>query len=510
MAYSGEVIELPPEAAPLNAQTLFNTLRGAVSSDQQQVRSNTAQLQNWEQQSGYFSALQSTFIDTSLPIDIRYLAAIQLKNGIDKYWRKTAKNAINKEEKEQIRSRAIPAGLNEPDPRLALQNAVVIAKITRFEFPHDWPDAISTVTQHLREAARSDAGSVFLPRVLMILLYIVKELSTAKLMRSRQSLHSAAPDVFKALGEVYVSKVDKWMSFIQKGGDDEGGAISAIEHSLLTLRVLRRLATAGYDHPNRHDEMHQFWSLIRTQFGEMLNLVMQHGASIQPTIRSQIEKHLIQMSKLHLQMIKVHPNAFPQLPDSIEIAKAYWGLLVEFGKTFGSETPITSAAIGTDGDSEDDLPYLEKLSLKGLLILRACVKMVYNPTLSFRYQHQQDKEERQQSQSAMKEGMLSQDLIREMMETLVVRFFVFRPKDLRDWETEPDEWERREDGTGEDWEFSVRICAEKLFLDLVINNKNILVQPLLNVFSTVASMYQLPHRENTANTIQRHRTMISC
>ena len=30
------------------------------------------------------------YLDKSLPLEVRYLAVIQLKNGIDKYWRKTA------------------------------------------------------------------------------------------------------------------------------------------------------------------------------------------------------------------------------------------------------------------------------------------------------------------------------------------------------------------------------------------------------------------------------------
>lgn len=33
---------------------------------------------------------QAVFLDRSLPLEVRYLAIIQLKNGIDKYWRKTA------------------------------------------------------------------------------------------------------------------------------------------------------------------------------------------------------------------------------------------------------------------------------------------------------------------------------------------------------------------------------------------------------------------------------------
>lgn len=57
---------------------------------------------------------------------------------MDKYWRKTAQNAISKEEKARIRSRCLESGVNEPDHRLALQNAIVVAKIIRFEYPHDW------------------------------------------------------------------------------------------------------------------------------------------------------------------------------------------------------------------------------------------------------------------------------------------------------------------------------------------------------------------------------------
>ncbi len=49
-------------------------------------------------------------------------------------------SAISKDEKLLIRSRAIPSGINEADHQLALQNALVIAKIARLDFPHDWYD----------------------------------------------------------------------------------------------------------------------------------------------------------------------------------------------------------------------------------------------------------------------------------------------------------------------------------------------------------------------------------
>lgn len=107
----------------------------------------------------YAHAVQDVFLDHSVPPEVRYLSIIQLKNGIDKYWRKTAtkyarfyppridtlcnnrltsSSAIKKEEKERIKTRALQAGVVEPAPLLALHNALMIAKIMRYEFPQDW------------------------------------------------------------------------------------------------------------------------------------------------------------------------------------------------------------------------------------------------------------------------------------------------------------------------------------------------------------------------------------
>jgi len=131
-------IEVPAESNPLTPETLFQVLRSASSNDQQQVQTGTKQLQNWEKCPGFHSSLQSLYIVTSLPLELRYLSIIQLKNGIDKYWRKAAANAIKKDEKEIIKSRSVESTLTEGDVRLALQASIIIGKVVRSEYPHDW------------------------------------------------------------------------------------------------------------------------------------------------------------------------------------------------------------------------------------------------------------------------------------------------------------------------------------------------------------------------------------
>ena len=83
---NGDPIELPGEASPLNPSSLCYTLVSACSRDPQQIQTGTRQLETWESQEGYYSLLQDAFLETSLPNELRFLALIQLKNGVDKHW----------------------------------------------------------------------------------------------------------------------------------------------------------------------------------------------------------------------------------------------------------------------------------------------------------------------------------------------------------------------------------------------------------------------------------------
>lgn len=470
-------IEVPGEANPLTENLLVHSLTSAASRDPGQIQTGTKQLQQWEKSPGFYRHLQSAYIDIRLPLEIRYLAIIQLKNGIDKYWRKTALNAVSKDDKDAIRSRLIDSALNEQDNRLALQNALVVAKIARFEYPQDWPDVLTSLSTTLR----SQLPPLQLARALLVLLHIIKELSTARLQRSRRDLQSAATEIVHVLGTLYAHSVEQW-----RHGVSQDVEIS-MHQSLLAMKVLRRLLISGYEHPNRNNEVVAVWQLTQEHLGAFVQLEKTGHASI-----DLIEKHMIQLAKLHHEMARDHPAAFALLSNSVALVQAYWGLAKGFGEVFGTKEVVTSAVasarIGTDGDINEGKKRDEKLTLKALLILRACVRMVHNPTQTFKYRTPEDKEEKSRATTILRNELLTNEFLQELMEILITRFFVFRASDLKEWEEEPEEWEKREEGDGEDWEFSVRSCSEKLFLDLSINYKAMLVQPLLQVFYSVARL----------------------
>ena len=85
----------------------------------------------------------------------------------------------------------------------------------------------------------------------------------------------------------------------------------------------------------------------------------------------------------------------------------------------------------------------------------------------------------------LRNGLLTSEFAQEVMGHLVITFFSLRPRDLREWEIEAEDWVRNQDDESSAWEYSIRACSEKLFLDLVIHYKGELVPHLLHVLTTV-------------------------
>lgn len=487
-------IEAEGGTNPLDPNTVYATLVQAGGGTQglQGIKVATEQLSNWEKQPGYYSALQDVFANSAIDRNVRYQAIIQLKNGIDKHWRKGSANAIGKEEKLKIKETAIKAGLQEESRPLALHNALMIAKIVRSEFPHDWPDVITTLITYLRTATQPQTASVYVANVLTLTLYIVKELAAGRLQRTRKSLQSVASELLQVLGSIYVRLVEKWLAFLRDPNNNEEGAVEDVQNSYYALKTIRRLVIVGFEHPHRESVVQQLWVVLREQQGVFWAIWQhaEHGKDLGSYVDEVVAKHLFQMSKLHLEMARNHPASFILLPGALDLLSRYWSAITELGTKFGSEMTLQRWKrwkVHNNGDKVGDMPPLEKLALKGLLLLRACLKMVYQPAQTFKYQQPIDKEEKRNAVELVATQILTESFVLSMMETMVTQFFVLRPSDLREWEEEPDEWEKREEEISDAWEFSLRSCSEKLFLDLVINYKELLVPRLLQVFDQYAT-----------------------
>ncbi|KAJ5894104.1 hypothetical protein N7495_005795 [Penicillium taxi] len=470
-------IEVAGETNPLNYQNLVNALSLAASSDWQQIKASSAQLNNWQKQTTFYSMVQDVFCDQSLPQDVRHMAITQLKNAAGQFWRKTAPNALPKDQKDKIKVTALQAGVLEPVSVLAVQNALLVAKIVRQEYPQDWPDAISSVITLLRTAIEPGANPFQLPGTLKILLEVTKGLSEARILRIQESFRSVAPEILRVLGNIYVDKVNQWVAALEQGIMDESLLLDTIQHSLLSLRILRRLIVGGFARPGYNQDVQEFWAVTCSHLVKFVSIANE-SAKLPGNLSIAIEKHILQLTKLHANMSTRHPASFALFTQTIDLLKTYWAMLLRLSEVYVS--------LGQGNDEEEGSTWPEKTGLRTLNLIRSCVKLAFKPVQTFRTLTQEDKDDRKVAVARIKE-LFTDNFVLEAMEVLVTKFFRFRDSDSVQWEYQAEEWEMGEENDGA-YEFSIHFCSQKLFQDLVIHFPSLLIPRLLDVFHTFARL----------------------
>jgi hypothetical protein len=432
----------------------------------------------------------------------------------------THSSAISKEERHTIRSRLLASSIDETQPQLAVQNAVIVAKVARLEYPLEWPKVFSDITaiiRHASDATGNGAGdertSLQLTRSLSILHHVVKELATGRLSRTKSNLQSVTPEILKVLGDVYVRHVQIWQGILGQQ-PESGRTAQAMLISLSALKIMRRLIVAGYEFPNRATEVNQAWSIMGEHVWGFFNAEKDMVASDE--IRGLLKKLVMNMGKLFLGVNSSHPAAFALLPGTLELLGRYWEVAVAHGNALASQskntvnglTSVGAGVVSEKGTTQTRQEFCEKVALQGMLLFRGCLKMIYSPTATFKCKlkirrcisarvdrsasdrHKEEKEEIKHATETLTDRLFTPQTVIHCMEILVTKYFILRPSDLEGWSEDPEGWNEQWENAVESYEFMIRPCAEKLFNDLVVNYKNILAQPLMNVFNSITSIDQ--------------------
>ena len=286
------------------------------------------------------------------------------------------------------------------------------------------------------------------------------------------------------LSEIYSEKSTVWVSFLTGGQGNEGEANLAVLNSLFSLKILRRLIILGYERPHGDKSVENFWTLSQNQFGQLLGFVSQ-DSTVPATYQDVIGKHLLQFTKLHIDMAEQHAASFSMLPNSLSLVHAYWDLVAKFAEVFDESGGIRQGS-GDAGSAKAKVegPLQERLALRGLLLLRVCVRIAFMPAQTFKYRTPETKAEQDQARTIIKTELLKDDFVIQIVNSIITHLFVFRRSDLEAWEEDPEEWEQQEQSEGNAYEWEVRPCAEKLFLDLLTNFKQLIIPPLLSYFQT--------------------------
>ncbi|XP_063043759.1 importin-11 [Engraulis encrasicolus] len=425
------------------SSVVLQALTQATSQDTAVLKPAEEQLKQWETQPGFYSVLLNIFTNHSLDVNVRFLAVLYFKNGIDRYWRRVAPNALSEEEKTSLRA-GLVTNFNEPVNQIATQIAVLIAKVARLDCPRQWPELIPI----LLEAVKVQDG---LPqhRALLTFYHVTKTLASKRLANDKRLFQDLAAGIYSFACSLWNHHTDCFLQQVYAG--DQEAALASLERTLLSLKVLRKLTVHGFIEPNQNMEVMGFLSSVFDRLKQFLECCR----PVQPgnVCREKLEKTIILFTKTLLDFLEYHPCPFiPLIQRSLEFAVSY--VFTEMGEGV----------------------VFERFIVQCMNLIKMIVKNdAYKPNKNI-----EDSKPESLEAHKIKTAFFTHPTLTEIGRRLVSHYFLLTEEELTMWEEDPEGF-AVEEGGGDSWKYSLRPCTEVLFLDIFHNYSQTLTPVLLEM-----------------------------
>uniref|UniRef100_A0A674K3V7 Importin-11 n=1 Tax=Terrapene triunguis TaxID=2587831 RepID=A0A674K3V7_9SAUR len=380
-----------------------------------------------------FFSLQNIFTNHTLDVNVRWLAVLYFKNGIDRYWRRVAPHALSEEEKSTLRAGLI-TNFNEPVNQIATQISVLIAKVARLDCPRQWPELIPTLLESVK--VQDDLRQ---HRALLTFYHVTKTLASKRLAADRKLFYDLASGIYSFACSLWNHHTDTFLQQIFTG--DEAAATNSLERTLLSLKgKLKRLL-------NMYGFLHAVFERLK-QF-----LECSRSIGTENVCRDRLEKTIILFTKVLLDFLDQHPFSFtPLIQRSLEFAVSY---------------VFTEAGEGVA---------FERFIVQCMNFIKMIVKnYAYKPSKRF-----EDSSPETLEAHKIKTSFFTYPTLMEICRRLVSHYFLLTEEELTMWEEDPEGFTVEETG-GDSWKYSLRPCTEVLFIDIFHEYNQTLTPVLLEM-----------------------------
>ncbi|KAJ3078402.1 Importin-11, partial [Quaeritorhiza haematococci] len=453
-----------------NANAFFqivSTLQSAGSQDQNVRVPAEEQLKQWETAPTFYSTLQ--VCDSSKWQE--RCAKEEILQGID---------VIQPDEKAKIRAKLIQS-LDEPDKKLATQNAVAIAKIARLDYPNDWPDLLHILMQTIQSTFSPDFPSttpaaqdpnyvrLMQQHSLYALHQVVKTLCSKTLAPSRRMLEQLAPEIFRYISNIFYDRANHFLALadalISGSSVDWNEFEASVRIARLALKCLRRLIVHGFQAFEKVEVALTLFRSLLDYLPKYLHLrrIIQKAPG---SLFHAIDTSILLIGKFYIDLQSNRLVHFVLAPGALDVVRFYWGMVEGYG--------------GGGGQQRDDM--YERFLVQGLILLKNLIK---NPSFNIVSPTPNSLALREQSQHLLRTTLLTPPAITSLLRTLIVHYLPLRVcDDLETWEDDPEAFVGEE--VADHWEYALRACAEKVLMDLVSENRETLCPVLVEMLQKVS------------------------
>ncbi|XP_026526316.1 importin-11 [Notechis scutatus] len=422
---------------------VLQVLTQATSQDTSVLKPAEEQLKQWETQPGFYSVLLNIFTNHSLDINVRWLAVLYFKNGIDRYWRRMAVHALSEEEKSTLRAGLI-ANFNEPVNQIATQISVLIAKVARLDCPRQWPELIPALVECVKIQ-----DDLLQHRALLTFYHVTKTLASKRLAADRKLFYDLASGIYSFTCSLWNHHTDTFLQQICLR--DETTMSNSLERTLLSLKVLRKLTVHGFVEPHKNIEVMGFLHAVFVRLKQFLEC--SKNIETDNACRDRLEKTIILFTKVLLDFLDQHPFSFTSLIQrSLEFSVSY---------------VFTEAGEGV---------VFERFIVQCMNLIKMIVKnYAYKPSKNI-----EDSSPETLEAHKIKASFFIYPTLMEICRRLVTQYFLLTEEELTMWEEDPEGFIVEETG-GDSWKYSIRPCTEVLFIDIFHEYNQTLTPVLLEM-----------------------------
>uniref|UniRef100_A0A8C6XI55 Importin-11 n=1 Tax=Naja naja TaxID=35670 RepID=A0A8C6XI55_NAJNA len=372
---------------------VLQVLTQATSQDTSVLKPAEEQLKQWETQPGFYSVLLNIFTNHSLDVNVRWLAVLYFKNGIDRYWRRMAVHALSEEEKSTLRAGLI-ANFNEPVNQIATQISVLIAKVARLDCPRQWPELIPALVESVK--IQDDLRQ---HRALLTFYHVTKTLASKRLAADRKLFYDLASGIYSFTCSLWNHHTDTFLQQICVR--DETTMSNSLERTLLSLKVLRKLTVHGFVEPHKN---------VEVMVSRCKNIETDNAC------RDRLEKTIILFTKVLLDFLDQHPFSFTSLIQrSLEFSVSY---------------VFTEAGEGV---------VFERFIVQCMNLIKMIVKnYAYKPSKNI-----EDSSPETLEAHKIKASFFTYPTLMEICRRLVTQYFLLTEEELTMWEEDPEGFSKK-------------------------------------------------------------------
>lgn len=471
----------------VNRQELLEIVYAASSQIPSQVQASTERLKSLLDNVGTYDALHEIAAEKSLPLPVRQQSIIQFKNSALSHWR--SRKLLSEEYRSRIRSRCMTF-LHEEDDLIAECNEVIVAKIARLDYPHNWPslltDLLSFVESAIQALCITSSANMFstlsLRRGLKVLNAILKEISSMKMMTGIKTMGEITNQLRGVLHTYYSqlssSQLTPVLSPLNPAALSQEHTYCIIVVAHLVYKCLMKLAIWAWprltkDNKNELQDLEAwFIELFQSSTAQVkrlseqrigLMLALRSSPDTSPVTHATVDKltrHVRVFGKFFRRLQQLEPAKFVELPTCNDVVLYYWEKVVQ--ATNGPQDMIKDSP---------DVVFPVRFLVQAMVLFKENLAK-WTP---FR------------KGGPVTETTLSQQFVEDAVRLLVTRFIPLNPTDLESWMSDPEEWVNEEDKENDHWEYELRPCGERVLMTLASQYRDYVIPLMTTTFKDIVS-----------------------